>query len=696
MSVHAPYNFVPLSRTVYFPPWADKVSHDVPFKDGLCGSLRLRITAHTPLLVGGKQTKPTDHDPGTVEAFLGPDKQPAIPGSTLKGMIRAVLEIASFGKMASVDDRTLSLRDLTGAMKEDYAHRVRNAQPGWLSYDEAKGWRIQCCKMARVLQSDITKDVDNFQRDPKSKRGNFKGRSAPDKYGFISRSLRVSAIISKKVIDGREIVMATDIIDINSGNKGRHVDGVLVFTGQPSPQKSKEFFFYQNSDDLLSVDDATMAKFLSIHNNLPEWEHWGEALRSGEAVPVFYNIDNGMVSSFGLAQMYKLAYEKSIHDMIGQCSAQHLAETLDLAETIFGRVGKAEGDALRGRVSVSLARLTGRAGPIRPDLKPSVMSSPKPGFVPSYVRQIDLVANGRQLRPGAQYQSYMDETTSLRGWKRYPVHPQDQVKQRVGNWPAPPTASGTNSQVVLKPIVLEKDAYFTADLRFHNLRPMELGALLWVLTWGGQGDLRHSLGMGKPFGFGQISIAVDEAASTIIANQPGQSPPNPAACQAGFVAVMNKTVPGWLSSAQLRQLCAMANPANEAFNRPLSYMSLVVGGRNDFVEAKKLGCVLPEYAGGPPTPDGPEPTGPLHKPPPSHEPRRPAGNPRRDTASPAPAVVSHRAQPLARSGAAVRYDGEDARLDQDVSPAISPQSMVRIRFDDGEEIEVPWGSLKLS
>ena len=33
--INAPYNFVPLSDTVVIPEWGDKVSHDLPFRDGI-------------------------------------------------------------------------------------------------------------------------------------------------------------------------------------------------------------------------------------------------------------------------------------------------------------------------------------------------------------------------------------------------------------------------------------------------------------------------------------------------------------------------------------------------------------------------------------------------------------------------------------------------------------------------------------
>ncbi len=49
MAIPSPYNFVPLSEHVFFPDWAEKVSMDVPFSDGISGALKVRVTARTSI-----------------------------------------------------------------------------------------------------------------------------------------------------------------------------------------------------------------------------------------------------------------------------------------------------------------------------------------------------------------------------------------------------------------------------------------------------------------------------------------------------------------------------------------------------------------------------------------------------------------------------------------------------------------------
>ena len=57
MSIRAPYNFVPLSDKVFFPDWADQISHDIPFSDGVSGFITFDMKAMTPIYVRNGHTK---------------------------------------------------------------------------------------------------------------------------------------------------------------------------------------------------------------------------------------------------------------------------------------------------------------------------------------------------------------------------------------------------------------------------------------------------------------------------------------------------------------------------------------------------------------------------------------------------------------------------------------------------------------
>ena len=144
MSIQAPYRFVPLSNLVVLPEWAEQVSHDKPFKDGICGEFGLNIKSLSELCVGGEQTPSSEQSAGIVNFFKTPDGQPAIPASSLKGMLRNVLEIATFSRFKQVEDQKLGVRDISQS-QNFYTKAITKESPkaGWLTFKNSE-WVITC------------------------------------------------------------------------------------------------------------------------------------------------------------------------------------------------------------------------------------------------------------------------------------------------------------------------------------------------------------------------------------------------------------------------------------------------------------------------------------------------------------------------------------------------------------------------
>ena len=168
MAITAPFQFARIPRAVWFPEWGDLVSHDVPFIDGYSGTIDIEIEAMTPLLIGGPRRKATETKAGEVWPVRLPDGTYAIPGSSLQGMIRNILEIACFGKLGPwVEQRRFGIRDLTSAAKPYFQDRMLeivsgnhgnpkqitpNVRTGWLR-KEGNRFFLRTCKMARVEYS---------------------------------------------------------------------------------------------------------------------------------------------------------------------------------------------------------------------------------------------------------------------------------------------------------------------------------------------------------------------------------------------------------------------------------------------------------------------------------------------------------------------------------------------------------------
>ncbi|MEQ1697320.1 MAG: TIGR03986 family CRISPR-associated RAMP protein [Hyphomicrobiaceae bacterium] len=658
---HAPYNFVRLSKAIYRPRWAKQISHDLPFSDGLSGVLHLTLKNDTPLLVAKERTKGAEQQPAEAHFFRlpdGPNETPgtyAIPGSSVRGMVRNVLEIAAFAKMQLVDDKRYGLRDLAPTASIDYRDKLtgRNngafapkARAGWLTFNSMSGdWQIHEVDFARI-------DHDQFAFINKEFAQDFQGLRATDDQERPAAP-QIYEMAKTRAINGLRSFEVECLDRGHRHSKGKRLwyrkayawchapadvettsrAGTLVFTGQPSTKKHMEFVFFQPDPEAMprAITRDVWSTFIDIHEKGEKesttWKHWRDQYLAGttKRIPIFFLADSARpVKSLGLAMMFKMPHAMTVHQTVAQTNTEHLpgdGNGLDLVEAMFGRVGATPETTLKGRVSFGLLRRKSGSNPGQGINK--ILAAPKPSYFPHYVRQVDFVVgsdatlhkktNGEGKEVQAQYRSYMDDgpryKAEIRGWKRYPVRRFDPLNFQPD---LPP--NGNNGQLTkLHPLPAGQS--FEGEIRFHNLKPVELGALLWALTFGQQGDevqpYRHSLGMGRPFGFGVIGLEIELAKTTIAANDGAVHVSELQQYVVDFRTAMGvwsttqATIEpdlgsGWDDSPQLKCLLAMADPRNATPTANLQYMRLQVPGVNQFADAKKRGDVLPEYARLPP------------------------------------------------------------------------------------------------
>lgn len=488
--ITAPYRFVPLSNLIVYPSWANKASHDKPFQDGVSGEMTIALKNQTPLCVGGQQSSSSEHEAGKIYFYKTPNGKLSIPGSSLKGMLKNVLEIASFSPMRQVEDQKLGVRDLTPAGKF-YMDNIKNPKSGWLKFDERKGWVIYPCSHNRVHQQQI---IDTFKLSHKDW---VDCQTVMDRYYKIGVCPDIKFEQTKEK-NGKQL---TDI-SRTQGNSG-----VLVMTGQPGAAfdknksaKKYEFVFFNTEEKSIEVSSTVMSGFRQIHQDTKEWQFWQQNINTlKHGVPVFYHTDgtkDSLVRSLGLAMMYKLPYKNSIHDAVGHTNAQHVNDSLNadragMADLLFGYLGEQEGaSGLRGRVQIGFAELQGST-PLLQFSPEVVLSSPKPTYYPAYIYQDDK---------GNGFHQLMQNHAKIAGWKRYQA-------KAIEDYPRLEPKVLQNKKVQVKLQTLANDSQFQFKIRLHNIRPVELGALLWSLDFGENDKCCHALGMGKPFGLGQVKLS---------------------------------------------------------------------------------------------------------------------------------------------------------------------------------------------
>ncbi|PID41617.1 MAG: TIGR03986 family CRISPR-associated RAMP protein [Proteobacteria bacterium] len=570
-TVHAPYHFVPLSRWVYMPDWAHLVSHDVPFKEGYSGIIEYRLTNSTPLCVGAEQEKKADRTT-LVKWARDPVGNPVIPGSSVKGMIRNVLEIASFGKFNAVDNQQFSFRDLSSA-KNHYLHDIigkSRVEPGWIKYDNSQQkWIYTGCDCAKVKHQDIKDSlkVSIKNEDP-----------AEEKY----RKLPLSRTFTANISDEEGKQKNRWARSLQQGN----TRGQFVFTnnrikgrGKPGDYEFSYFFF--NKRDRPTSDQIDRQVSALFSNHRPEQVKYLQGnFCPTNGIPVFALTDKSgnRIEAFGFAKMPRASYKHTVQDLIDRATKNHRSEAFfDLAELIFGTI-RDNGLGLKSRVIFSDATADNLSEPQLYLSSTLILNNPKPTFYPAYLEQ----------KSPNEYNTYDSDTTPA-GWKRYISRKPDSGKL-ISN------ATGKNANVSSRMELAPVNSQFTGKIVFHNLNPVELGALLWSIELSGDERYHHQLGHGKPFGAGSVRLSarISKLHGNTQTTQATQ--PDVAWFRDCFVRQMTDSYPEteshkWQDSPQIANLLAMSN-LNDNQDVNTRYMSI---DSKDFQRAKNNNLRLESF-----------------------------------------------------------------------------------------------------
>lgn len=578
--IKAPYNFVPFNKEVVTPHWIDQISHDIPFKDGLSGKIEVKLTAMSPIFIRdgiGQATSAKNYENGVQQQAhtfsQAPDGRYFIPGTSLKGMIRSVLEILSFGRMeGKVNDHRYAVRDFRNNDLYNPSKISRMVKCGWLQKVEGE-YLLEDCGTPRrishkILSEYFVTDISEFFQ----KKENLGNKSARMKYE------RYPQIPGRYQFEVWEDKNGRPMCKIKSDGE---LTGRIVFTGQPSERQEEkgvgkhlEFIFPDPNTPAVSVPDRVIDNFFFAYydheptKQSPDWKYWKPKLDKGEKIPVFFRKEGKVFKDMGLSMLYKITYENSVLDAI--CHFQTKNKP-DLSEAIFGHVLDKK-EQLRGRVHISHA-FSRKAIPAQAVTE--VLSGPKASYYPAYIRQ---KVNGSGNINGS-YQTFMNEKPEIAGWKRYPVHAHGVKKN-------PPPAKTDSKKITTTFIPLEKGTEFVFTLRYHNLRVIELGALLSALTFHGADNVYHTLGMAKPLGYGKLKVEITEGEY------------NQVEALRAFECYMNATLPKadqlWHQRRQIVELIGMAQEqfTEEAEEKQiLGYMNL-----DNHVDAKKAGKALALYS----------------------------------------------------------------------------------------------------
>lgn len=531
----APYNFVELPDsivTVEEPPHSN--CYD---KNRYTGRIECVLTTDSPLYIrcgmtpenfakfGGKSDDElSDKDKNQkqktlADFFQHPTTQyPVIPGSSLRGMLRTLVEIAGYGKLTKISDQQNFFFRAVAAEKDDplkalYDNLLKNVKAGYL-LKRGDQWLIRPAKthvsnlsfiwvkensLSSTSVPNLIKMNQVQEYQPQHILVSYNGTFVENYRTFAqSVSQNVDAFEHKGML-------------VTSGNMRESSDKATS-----SNRKYHCIIFEENKQaEIIQIDEKSIEDYctsLTDFQKKPPFDKEKGVLKDGG--PIFYCEPRGKeskVTRFGHSPNFRIAYipkgsdrAASVMDFIPSELTTSKGADLDLAEAIFGFVKnekQEDNQARAGRVFVSDAICQQKAsddiwwtGDFTKSVPPQILAGPKPTTFQHY-----LVQPNSERRNLKHYGSTPGEETVIRGHKLY-WHKGNSPSIKLDN-----KKDVSESQTTeIKPIKPEVSFKFTLD--FENLSQIELGALLWVLKIAGNPVYRLSLGMGKPLGMGAVAI----------------------------------------------------------------------------------------------------------------------------------------------------------------------------------------------
>ena len=543
----APYNFIPLNECVVK---AQDISEFNKYhKDRYSGYIDLWITTKTPVYI---RRDKEESDFFSIEKDL-----PIIPGSSLRGMVRNLVEIVSFGKFVLFDkSRRLYYRAVgdTSTLGNKYREYLANKNDKFnykfsagILTKKGNGYVIYPSKFINGTQV-YRIDFQNIPNEIKNKNP-YAFKEVYFMPGKVSEHTHYRKNKEQEKIPYKLKYAKLKSISLQQ-NKEYPNKGYIIFSGLFGKKKHMQWVINEeDTNEAIKILENVIEEYKADVNRDEKFDLLKIA-DSGKIVPCFYITDNkNNILAFGHTGFFRLPYELVIGD--------HVPENLksdditDFAEAIFGKESK-----WASRVFFEDAVLEeGQSDIFIEETSPKILASPKPTAFQHYLEQPkeentelkdlkhwddkEALIRGYKLYwhrntpdDGSKYSwkvgkieiNYNDYIQFLKKayisreksailnskniendnkkvvvnclYEKLPADEKEELKKYL-LW-----EDSKAQYTVIKPI--REKVKFKSRIRFENLTKEELGALLFVLDL--PKDHSHKIGMGKPLGLGSIEI----------------------------------------------------------------------------------------------------------------------------------------------------------------------------------------------
>ncbi|MFZ2358929.1 MAG: TIGR03986 family CRISPR-associated RAMP protein [Anaerolineae bacterium] len=478
---------------------------------GLTGRITCKLETVTPLFISDshdiKVTKTRLTDGREVEhksyRFFQVAGKDAIPATSLRGMVRSLFEAVTNSPFSVFDsDERLEYR-IDPAEARRFKPGIVRSLPA-----DGKPGAIALCEEAKVSA---------YYDDPE-------GNVLDDSWTCGEKAW---AIVGQTK---NNIPMVETISRDHKGlaSDGRQVrEGWVKVTGQTIDTKRNESFFYFKGEpakartvsfDADREEDFNTILYAQLRDRVEDFHSQVQSKRLEPGNLVYVELDpedNTQVWNIALARVARLRYRNAIGDLL----PDHLKpsvdyDRLDIASRVFGWVKATREEdrsarvAYAGRVRFSHATLTedGDKGVYNAELPLAILGAPKPTTTLFYLRkEKGEWSEDERKKPGAATTIGYDGPNTLRGRKVYRHH--GAALNRLEFERAGQRRDHQNRSVRG---VRASGNVFEFSINFHNLAPVELGGLLWMLNLSSDEGCFFRLGYAKPVGFGSVRLSVEQ------------------------------------------------------------------------------------------------------------------------------------------------------------------------------------------
>jgi len=462
-----PYNFV---RDLDYVERDEPIWHDRFYPNTYSGRIGCKLKTLTPLFIPEPSDCVRDETKHQKLKWFKINGQYVIPSTSIKGMLRAVVEALS-GSCYSVFD----------------SERLEHRAPF--------GLKFRCGVVTKMPSGGKPGEIQEMER-VKVDIGALQKHAA---------SVGNGDKIYFKSVSARGMEKATWV---NERKKRKDVkEGKLKITTEDSfPNKKKyERIFYGNKGTITFDSNALEAYNKVLAGQIKRQKRGSgkfvtpyQSNRLQEENLIYFTTkrnDSGdeVVSQIALVEVGRIHYNTRLDKLLPP-KYHHCKNIKKLCSAcrLFGMVEAQE--AYAGRISIGMAKLIGEAKVAPRDVTLKILSSPEPTCYQFY-----LIDKNRKNNRVLRYDR--DRNAVLRGRKFYWHHPDYSDNLEYYELLEEPRETNQN-RTVKKPLLSRNT--FEFEMEFENLLEHELGLLLYALKL--EEGIGHKLGMAKPLGFGSVTI----------------------------------------------------------------------------------------------------------------------------------------------------------------------------------------------